>query len=170
MVGNVLLLLVFLLIIFGVLSVALTGDSVAQQCVKVEANGTVATDGSYGLGYGFEVLESTSVEWQLCAMHPRNAWQGYSCPAGYECRHNVGYPNWGMFRFDTVPWAMLNIFIIISLERWSLAMYWVQDATSGWAAIYFVILIFIGSFFVLNLTLAVRLRNPPAQQGERTLA
>lgn len=157
--GNVLLLLAFFLIIFGVLSVTLTGDSVAQQCVRVDAGGApVSTDGSGEFGYGFEVLPSPSIKWQLCAMHSRGPWPGFSCPEGYQCRR-VAYPARGLFRFDTVPWACWSIFIIISLERWSMAMYWVQDATSGWAAIYFLVVIFVGSFFVLNLTLAVRVSS-----------
>lgn len=35
--------------------------------------------------------------------------------------------------------------------------YWAKDATSGWAVIFFVSLVFLGSFFVLNLALVARL-------------
>lgn len=169
MVGNVLLLLLFLLLVFGILGVALIGDSVHQQCVRIVGGEPVSTDGFQGLGYGFEVLESPAYEYQTCAVHPRPAWPGFACPEGFDCRR-VGAPNQGLFRFDTVPWAMFNVFLVLSLERWSLAMYWVQDATSGFSAIYFIVAISIGTFFILNLTLAVRNSRSTARSPARSSA
>uniref|UniRef100_A0A336MLV5 CSON003082 protein n=1 Tax=Culicoides sonorensis TaxID=179676 RepID=A0A336MLV5_CULSO len=44
---------------------------------------------------------------------------------------------------------------VISLEGWTDIMYYVQDAHSFWDWIYFVLLIVIGSFFMINLCLVV---------------
>ena len=34
-------------------------------------------------------------------------------------------------------------------------MYWAQDTTSQWAWVYFILIVFFGSFFLVNLLLAV---------------
>lgn len=41
------------------------------------------------------------------------------------------------------------------MEGWTEIMYWLFDAFSEFVVFYFVLLVFIGSFFLLNLTLAV---------------
>ncbi|RXG68903.1 Sodium channel protein type 4 subunit alpha A, partial [Armadillidium vulgare] len=49
----------------------------------------------------------------------------------------------------------LSFFQVISLEGWTDIMYYIQDAHSFWDWIYFVLLIVIGSFFMINLCLVV---------------
>ena len=49
----------------------------------------------------------------------------------------------------------LSFLQIISLESWVNIMYYIQDAHSFWDWIYFVFLIIIGSFFMINLCLVV---------------
>lgn len=68
---------------------------------------------------------------------------------------DFGNPNYGTTHFDHVAGAWLCVFQIITLEGWVFIMYDVMDGFSGWACMYFVTLIFIGSFFLLNLTLGV---------------
>ncbi|KAF1773904.1 Voltage-dependent channel, four helix bundle domain [Phytophthora cactorum] len=64
--------------------------------------------------------------------------------------------NWGFLHFDNIGSASLAIFQCITREGWSDIMYMLQDAGYGTvAAIYFVSFIIFGSFFMLNLTLAV---------------
>ena len=51
---------------------------------------------------------------------------------------------------------MLTIFQMITLEGWSTIMYNLMDSNIWWMAIIFcVLLIVIGSFFLLNVILAV---------------
>ena len=57
--------------------------------------------------------------------------------------------------FDNIGLAWVTIFLVISLEGWTDVMYFVQDAHSFWTWIYFVFLIVIGSFFMINLCLVV---------------
>ncbi|CAF4737228.1 unnamed protein product, partial [Rotaria sp. Silwood2] len=57
--------------------------------------------------------------------------------------------------FDNIGLAWVVIFQIISLESWVNIMYYIQDAHSFWDWIYFVCLIVIGSFFMINLCLVV---------------
>ena len=82
---------------------------------------------------------------------------GYSCPDGQWC---IAYeaPNHDITSFDNILGAWLAIFQCISLEGWVDIMYWTQDAVSEWSSWYFVVMIIIGSFFAINLALALRAR------------
>ena len=79
---------------------------------------------------------------------------GYSCPDGQWC---IAYElNHDITSFDNILGAWLAIFQCISLEGWVDIMYWTQDAVSEWSfSWYFVVMIIIGSFFAINLALAV---------------
>ena len=57
--------------------------------------------------------------------------------------------------FDNVWLALITIFQCISLEGWVDVMYMLQDATNQWVWVYFVPLVVVGGFFVVNLFLAV---------------
>ncbi|XP_067118736.1 voltage-dependent T-type calcium channel subunit alpha-1H-like isoform X2 [Centruroides vittatus] len=71
------------------------------------------------------------------------------------CRAGDRNPFQGAISFDNIGLAWVAIFLVISLEGWSDIMYYVQDAHSFWDWIYFVLLIVIGSFFMINLCLVV---------------
>ncbi|XP_072537833.1 calcium channel, voltage-dependent, L type, alpha 1S subunit, b isoform X2 [Salminus brasiliensis] len=75
---------------------------------------------------------------------------------GTECRGGWPGPNFGITHFDNFGFAMLTVFQCITMESWTNVLYWVNDAIGNeWAWIYFVTLILLGSFFVLNLVLGV---------------
>uniref|UniRef100_A0A8C6P491 Voltage-dependent L-type calcium channel subunit alpha n=1 Tax=Nothobranchius furzeri TaxID=105023 RepID=A0A8C6P491_NOTFU len=82
---------------------------------------------------------------------------GRQCPInGTECREGWHGPNGGITNFDNFLFAMLTVFQCITMEGWTDVLYWVNDAIgfeTPW--IYFVSLIILGSFFVLNLVLGV---------------
>ncbi|CAF3697645.1 unnamed protein product [Rotaria sordida] len=61
----------------------------------------------------------------------------------------------GLINFDNIISAWLAIFQIITFENWINIMYYIQDAHSFWDWIYFICLIVIGSFFMMNLCLVV---------------
>lgn len=46
-------------------------------------------------------------------------------------------------------------FVCVTMEGWTEIMYWVFDAYTEVTFVYFFAMIWIGSFFLLNLTLAV---------------
>ncbi|XP_045931238.1 voltage-dependent L-type calcium channel subunit alpha-1D-like [Micropterus dolomieu] len=82
---------------------------------------------------------------------------GRQCPVNVsECREGWQGPNGGITNFDNFLFAMLTVFQCITMEGWTDVLYWVNDAI-GWETpwIYFVSLIILGSFFVLNLVLGV---------------
>ncbi|XP_064327878.1 voltage-dependent L-type calcium channel subunit alpha-1S-like isoform X13 [Phalacrocorax carbo] len=75
---------------------------------------------------------------------------------GTECRSGWPGPNDGITHFDNFGFAMLTVYQCITMEGWTEVLYWVNDAIGNeWPWIYFVSLILLGSFFVLNLVLGV---------------
>ncbi|CAJ0954197.1 unnamed protein product, partial [Mesorhabditis belari] len=72
-----------------------------------------------------------------------------------KCEVEHRNPFQGSVSFDNIGFAWVAIFLVISLEGWTDIMYYVQDAHSFWNWIYFVLLIVIGAFFMINLCLVV---------------
>ncbi|XP_071666106.1 voltage-dependent R-type calcium channel subunit alpha-1E isoform X5 [Patagioenas fasciata] len=88
------------------------------------------------------------------------------CPSGYECREWIG-PNDGITQFDNILFAVLTVFQCITMEGWTTVLYNTNDALGAtWNWLYFIPLIIIGSFFVLNLVLGV-LSGEFAKERER---
>uniref|UniRef100_A0A8B9CFH0 Voltage-dependent L-type calcium channel subunit alpha n=1 Tax=Anser brachyrhynchus TaxID=132585 RepID=A0A8B9CFH0_9AVES len=86
---------------------------------------------------------------------PQSA-HGRQCQNGTECKAGWEGPKHGITNFDNFAFAMLTVFQCITMEGWTDVLYWVNDAIGrDWPWIYFVTLIIIGSFFVLNLVLGV---------------
>ncbi|XP_030081779.1 voltage-dependent calcium channel type A subunit alpha-1 isoform X5 [Drosophila hydei] len=72
------------------------------------------------------------------------------------CLEKWDGPNSGITSFDNIGFAMLTVFQCITMEGWTSILYWTNDALgSSFNWIYFVPLIVIGSFFMLNLVLGV---------------
>ncbi|XP_072504574.1 voltage-dependent R-type calcium channel subunit alpha-1E isoform X2 [Notamacropus eugenii] len=88
------------------------------------------------------------------------------CPEGYECKDWIG-PNDGITQFDNILFAVLTVFQCITMEGWTTVLYNTNDALGAtWNWLYFIPLIIIGSFFVLNLVLGV-LSGEFAKERER---
>eukprot|EP00058_Branchiostoma_floridae_P016681 XP_002602169.1 hypothetical protein BRAFLDRAFT_97985 [Branchiostoma floridae] len=88
---------------------------------------------------------------------PEPGSSGYHCPANVSvCRGYWEGPNSGITNFDNFGLAMLTVFQCMTMEGWTTVLYWVNDAVGNeWPWIYFITLIIVGSFFVLNLVLGV---------------
>ncbi|KAJ8395442.1 hypothetical protein AAFF_G00031760 [Aldrovandia affinis] len=89
------------------------------------------------------------------------------CPTGYNCSDNWIGPNYGITQFDNILFALLTVFQCITMEGWTIVLYNTNDALGAtWNWLYFIPLIIIGSFFVLNLVLGV-LSGEFAKERER---
>ncbi|XP_012866730.1 PREDICTED: voltage-dependent T-type calcium channel subunit alpha-1H [Dipodomys ordii] len=71
------------------------------------------------------------------------------------CRSGDFNPHNGAINFDNIGYAWIAIFQVITLEGWVDIMYYVMDAHSFYNFIYFILLIIVGSFFMINLCLVV---------------
>ncbi|XP_054458725.1 voltage-dependent R-type calcium channel subunit alpha-1E [Anoplopoma fimbria] len=89
------------------------------------------------------------------------------CPAKYTCNDTWIGPNDGITQFDNILFAVLTVFQCITMEGWTTVLYNTDDALGpNWNWLYFIPLIIIGSFFVLNLVLGV-LSGEFAKERER---
>ena len=77
---------------------------------------------------------------------------GYHCPWGYSCV-TVDNPNYGQTSFDNLGVSILTMFTLVTMEGWVSVMYNAMDSSHASAAIFFVLVILFGSFFVSNLAL-----------------
>ncbi|XP_074098138.1 ca[2+]-channel protein alpha[[1]] subunit D isoform X5 [Cotesia typhae] len=65
-------------------------------------------------------------------------------------------PNDGITNFDNFGLAMLTVFQCITLEGWTDVLYDIEDAMgSTWQWLYFISMVILGAFFVMNLILGV---------------
>ncbi|XP_066546296.1 voltage-dependent T-type calcium channel subunit alpha-1H [Amia ocellicauda] len=71
------------------------------------------------------------------------------------CKTGELNPHKGAINFDNIGYAWIAIFQVITLEGWVDIMYYVMDAHSFYNFIYFILLIIVGSFFMINLCLVV---------------
>uniref|UniRef100_A0A3Q2W312 Calcium voltage-gated channel subunit alpha1 E n=1 Tax=Haplochromis burtoni TaxID=8153 RepID=A0A3Q2W312_HAPBU len=91
-----------------------------------------------------ETMDSSEVEFP-CGVR--------KCPAKYTCNDTWIGPNDGITQFDNILFAVLTVFQCITMEGWTTQT---DDALGPrWNWLYFIPLIIIGSFFVLNLVLGV---------------
>ncbi|KAJ3588747.1 hypothetical protein NHX12_009601 [Muraenolepis orangiensis] len=98
-----------------------------------------------------------------CGMEP----PARTCPNGTQCKEYWTGPNYGITNFDNILFAVLTVFQCITMEGWVEILYNTNDvAGNTWNWLYFVPLIIIGSFFMLNLVLGV-LSGEFAKERER---
>ncbi|XP_077655039.1 voltage-dependent L-type calcium channel subunit alpha-1C isoform X21 [Urocitellus parryii] len=131
---HIALLVLFVIIIYAIIGLELFMGKMHKTCYNQE---------------GIAAEEDPSP----CALETGH---GRQCQNGTVCKPGWDGPKHGITNFDNFAFAMLTVFQCITMEGWTDVLYWVNDAVGrDWPWIYFVTLIIIGSFFVLNLVLGV---------------
>lgn len=177
MLGNVLLLSFLIFFVFGIISVQLWQGKLRNRCfTEFPGNSTFFTRYNKSRFYKPSFDEPDFV----CSLPGDSGTSNCSDISRYyerdkECHgsieNNSGCVNWNKYydtckpggqnpfydltSFDNIGIAWIVIFQVITLEGWSDMMYFVQDSHSFWSWIYFVVLIVVGSFFLVNLCLVV---------------
>ncbi|KAM9033890.1 sodium channel protein type 3 subunit alpha isoform 6-T6 [Sarcophilus harrisii] len=77
------------------------------------------------------------------------------CPEGYICVKAGINPNYGYTSFDTFSWAFLSLFRLMTQDYWENLYQLTLRAAGKTYMIFFVLVIFLGSFYLVNLILAV---------------
>uniref|UniRef100_A0A8C5RAA8 Sodium channel protein n=1 Tax=Leptobrachium leishanense TaxID=445787 RepID=A0A8C5RAA8_9ANUR len=77
------------------------------------------------------------------------------CPEGYICVKTGRNPNYGYTSFDTFSWAFLSLFRLMTQDYWENLYQLTLRAAGKTYMIFFVLVIFLGSFYLVNLILAV---------------
>ncbi|KPU74574.1 uncharacterized protein Dana_GF21581, isoform T [Drosophila ananassae] len=137
------LLVLFAIVIFAIIGLEFYSGALHKTCYSLEDPNKLVKEG-----------ESET---------PCNTDNGTEKAGGFVCNNTTSMclekwdgPNQGITSFDNIGFAMLTVFQCITMEGWTSILYWTNDAlgsTFNW--IYFVPLIVIGSFFMLNLVLGV---------------
>ena len=71
------------------------------------------------------------------------------------CGKMLKNPNYDVYSFDNIWQSFMMVFLTVTLENWSMIMEYIKDVYSIYASIFFILLVMIGGFFLVNLTLAV---------------
>ncbi|KAL1779033.1 sodium channel protein type 4 subunit alpha [Sigmodon hispidus] len=106
-----------------------------------------------------------SIDALLCG----NSSDAGHCPEGYECIKAGRNPNYGYTSYDTFSWAFLALFRLMTQDYWENLFQLTLRAAGKTYMIFFVVIIFLGSFYLINLILAV-VAMAYAEQNEATLA
>ncbi|XP_075685513.1 sodium channel protein type 2 subunit alpha-like isoform X2 [Rhinoderma darwinii] len=77
------------------------------------------------------------------------------CPEGYLCMKIGRNPNYGYTSFDSFSWAFLSLFRLMTQDYWENLYQLTLRAAGKTYMIFFVLVIFLGSFYLVNLILAV---------------
>ncbi|XP_004420015.1 PREDICTED: sodium channel protein type 11 subunit alpha [Ceratotherium simum simum] len=141
---NVMILTLFCLSIFALVGQQLFMGNLNQRCVRKTCENINNLD-----DYCFEKKGST--EFKMCG-----AWQGSSaCSEQFECNHTNNNPDNNFTNFDNFGWSFLAMFRLMTQDSWE-KLYQQTLRTSGlYSVFFFVVVIFLGSFYLINLTLAV---------------
>ncbi|XP_022598085.1 voltage-dependent T-type calcium channel subunit alpha-1G-like [Seriola dumerili] len=184
MLGNVLLLCFFVFFIFGIVGVQLWAGLLRNRCF-VEDNISLPSFVKFEKLHDYYHTENDDESPFICSQRRDNGMRdcssvpklyegGLQCDLdmdSYNSTDNTTCVNWnqyytkcsdgpynpfkGAINFDNICYAWIAIFQVITLEGWVDIMYFVMDAHSFYNFIYFILLIIIGSFFMINLCLVV---------------
>ncbi|XP_061763638.1 sodium channel protein type 4 subunit alpha A isoform X1 [Nerophis ophidion] len=77
------------------------------------------------------------------------------CPEGYTCMKAGGNPNYGYTSLDSFGWAFLALFRLMTQDYWENLFQMILRAAGKTYMLFFVVVIFLGSFYLINLILAV---------------
>ena len=94
------------------------------------------------------------------------------CPARETCSYFEDNINYGATNFDNFGWAIIQVFQTITFDGWTPTMYAVHNTTGQpLVLVYFLLLVVLGGFFIVNLFLAVLFQEfTEAQAGEKAIA
>ncbi|XP_024084384.1 muscle calcium channel subunit alpha-1 isoform X2 [Cimex lectularius] len=134
---HIALLVLFVIIIYAIIGLELFSGTLHKTCFK---NGTDET---------------------MDDPHPCSSIEGagYQCnevSSEYVCLDGWEGPNFGITNFDNFGLAMLTVFQCITLEGWTEVLYNIEDSLGNtWQWMYFISMVILGAFFVMNLILGV---------------
>ncbi|TRY96477.1 hypothetical protein DNTS_031530 [Danionella cerebrum] len=182
--ADVMILTVFCLSVFALIGLQLFMGNLRQKCVywppvgwnltevfndtDVFANETV--NGTFNYQEYIENKENHyfvpgSMDPLICG----NSSDAGVCPEGYICLKAGPNPNYGYTNYDNFAWAFLALFRLMTQDFWENLFQLTLRAAGKTYMIFFVVIIFLGSFYLINLILAV-VAMAYAEQNEATAA
>ncbi|XP_033974995.1 sodium channel protein type 4 subunit alpha A [Trematomus bernacchii] len=176
---DVMILTVFALAVFALIGLQLFMGNLRQKCVRwpietnemnttAQFNDTMFFNNTMGVNntsysnstFNFnEYIENTDnqyyLEGSLDALLCGNSSDAGKCPEGYTCMKAGRNPNYGYTSFDSFGWAFLALFRLMTQDYWENLFQLILRAAGKTYMLFFVVIIFLGSFYLINLILAV---------------
>ncbi|KAI5721996.1 hypothetical protein M8J76_002131 [Diaphorina citri] len=163
---DVIILTMFSLSVFALMGLQIYMGVLTQKCIRrypIHENGTLIEP--EGVLYGNLTDESwnrwnkNASNWfgeenkyPLCG----NSSGAGQCEPGYVCLQGFGpNPDYGYTNFDTFAWAFLAAFRLMTQDYWENLYQLVLRAVGPWHIVFFIVIIFLGSFYLVNLILAI---------------
>nr|XP_046239929.1 sodium channel, voltage gated, type VIII, alpha subunit b isoform X5 [Scatophagus argus] len=158
--SDVMILTVFCLSVFALIGLQLFMGNLRQKCVIWPINMTeqYLANGSRGFDWSEYIMNDTNFYFlpgQLDALLCGNSSDSGRCPEGFTCMKAGRNPNYGYTSFDSFGWAFLTLFRLMTQDFWENLYMLTLRAAGKTYMIFFVLVIFVGSFYLVNLILAV---------------
>ncbi|XP_034165618.2 sodium channel, voltage-gated, type I like, alpha b isoform X2 [Pangasianodon hypophthalmus] len=175
--SDVMILTVFCLSVFALIGLQLFMGNLRQKCVRVpQWNDTQSSTennltAALNISTGIELLNTTSAfNWteyindknnyyylpnRRDALLCGNGSDAGQCPEGFSCIKAGRNPDYGYTSFDTFSWAFLSLFRLMTQDFWENLYQQTLRAAGKPYMVFFVLVIFLGSFYLVNLILAV---------------
>ncbi|XP_014915183.1 sodium channel protein type 2 subunit alpha-like isoform X7 [Poecilia latipinna] len=164
--SDVMILTVFCLSVFALIGLQLFMGNLRQKCVRVP-NFSNASSSNSSNDTG---LFNTTLNWTEFISDESNYYHlpgrrdallcgngsgAGLCPEGFMCLKTGRNPDYGYTSFDTFSWAFLSLFRLMTQDFWENLYQQTLRAAGKPYMIFFVLVIFLGSFYLINLILAV---------------
>uniref|UniRef100_A0A8C8JTS6 Sodium channel protein n=1 Tax=Oncorhynchus tshawytscha TaxID=74940 RepID=A0A8C8JTS6_ONCTS len=158
--SDVMILTVFCLGVFALIGLQLFMGNLRQKCVIWPINSTenFLANGSIGFDWNEYINNDKNFYFlprQLDALLCGNSSDSGRCPEGFTCMKAGRNPNYGYTSFDSFGWAFLALFRLMTQDFWENLYMLTLRAAGKTYMIFFVLVIFVGSFYLVNLILAV---------------
>ncbi|XP_068940674.1 sodium channel protein type 11 subunit alpha [Petaurus breviceps papuanus] len=146
---DVMILTIFCLSIFALVAQQFFMGSLRYRCIKKTCL-RISMPFLYTENCTENKSEGSS-EKRLCGF-----WMGNSscCPGFFCCKTKMS-PDYNFTNFDNFGWAFLSMFRVMTQDSWERLYQQTLRAAGPLAVVFFVVVIFLGSFYLINLTLAV---------------
>uniref|UniRef100_A0A3Q3QWW3 Sodium channel protein n=1 Tax=Monopterus albus TaxID=43700 RepID=A0A3Q3QWW3_MONAL len=161
--SDVMILTVFCLSVFALIGLQLFMGHLSQKCVRIPHNETSSnwTDVNGTVPF-FNLTEyrlnKSNYYYLPGKRDPLLCGTGSGagqCPEGFECMKIGRNPDYGYTSFDSFGWAFLSLFRLMTQDYWENLYQQTLRAAGKPYMIFFVLVIFLGSFYLINLILAV---------------
>ncbi|XP_062420021.1 sodium channel, voltage gated, type VIII, alpha subunit b isoform X1 [Pungitius pungitius] len=158
--SDVMILTVFCLSVFALIGLQLFMGNLRQKCViwpinmteQYPPNGSRPFDwAEYSMNESNFYILPNMRDALLCG----NSSDSGRCPEGYTCMKAGRNPDYGYTSFDSFGWAFLTLFRLMTQDFWENLYMLTLRAAGKTYMIFFVLVIFVGSFYLVNLILAV---------------
>uniref|UniRef100_A0A8C6MEC9 Sodium channel protein n=1 Tax=Nothobranchius furzeri TaxID=105023 RepID=A0A8C6MEC9_NOTFU len=172
--GDVMILTVFCLSVFALIGLQLFMGNLRQKCVLIPPLNNHTSAGALNSSfYGNDTYNDNTNHYYLPgaldALVCGNGSDAGVCPDGYICMKAGRNPNYGYTSYDSFGWAFLSLFRLMTQDFWENLFQLTLRAAGKTYMIFFVVVIFLGSFYLVNLILAV-VAMAYAEQNEATIA